>query len=216
MKNQSTFTGYVLILAAITFWLSWFLMPDPGTTDSAHILQIVKQSRNSVFASAITQICCSVLYVVALTLLAQLFLPQKKVTLVGLIFFGIGVLGMCSDAFFHLLAYYMTDSSVDIQENVVRVMEFMQTDGVIILIPILLPFFIGSILLAIGLNKQGVISKFPTWLFSLALTVGPVIAIISKKILLYQGNLVSLSILGLFAIGQAFIGFTLIKRNSVA
>jgi hypothetical protein len=216
MKNQLTFTGYTLILAAITFWLSWFLMPDPGTTDAAHILQIVKQSRSSVFSSAITQICSSVLYVTALTLLAQLFLPQKKMTLVGLIFFGIGVLGMCADAFFHLLAYYMTDSSVDIQQNVVRVMEFMQTDGVVILIPILLPFFIGSLLLAIGLCMQNVVSKFPGWVFSLALTVGPITAIISKKIFLYQGNLVSLSILGLFAIGQAFIGYTLIKRSSIA
>jgi hypothetical protein len=216
MKKQTTITGIVLILAAITFWLSWFLMPDPGTTDSAHILQIVKRVRESVFTSAITQIISSVLYVIALTLLAQLFLPQRKLTTVAIIFFGIGVLGMCSDAFFHLLAYYMTDSSVDIQPNVVRVMEFMQTDGVIILIPILLPFFIGSLLLAMGLRKQDAISAIPVWAFSLALTVGPVVAIIARKAFLYQGNIVSLCILGLFAIGQAIIGYEIIKKSSHA
>nr|WP_231384508.1 hypothetical protein [Leptospira alstonii] len=47
--------------------MSWFLMPDPGTTDSAHILEIVKKSRMSVFSSVIVQIVSSVLYTVVLS-----------------------------------------------------------------------------------------------------------------------------------------------------
>ncbi|EKP04329.1 putative membrane protein [Leptospira kirschneri str. 2008720114] len=215
MKKQTFWTGILLILAAITFWISWFLMPDPGTTDTRHILEIVKVSRNFVWYSAITQIVSSVSYMIVLFSLADLITPQKKTTLSGFVLFGIGVLGMCSDAFFHLLAYYMTDDSVLIQENVIIIMNFMQTKGVIILIPLLLPFFIGSLILSIGLKLQNVISKIPVVIFLIAIFVGIPSAIITNKIFLYKGPIISLIILGLFAIGQAWIGSELIlqKKN---
>ncbi|EMJ91404.1 putative membrane protein [Leptospira kirschneri str. JB] len=215
MKKQTFWTGILLIFAAITFWISWFLMPDPGTTDTRHILEIVKVSRNFVWYSAITQIVSSVSYMIVLFSLADLITPQKKTTLSGFVLFGIGVLGMCSDAFFHLLAYYMTDDSVLIQENVIIIMNFMQTKGVIILIPLLLPFFIGSLILSIGLKLQNVISKIPVAIFLIAIFVGIPGAIITNKIFLYKGPIISLIILGLFAIGQAWIGSELIlqKKN---
>ncbi|EMK06305.1 putative membrane protein [Leptospira kirschneri str. MMD1493] len=215
MKKQTFWTGILLIFAAITFWISWFLMPNPGTTDTRHILEIVKVSRNFVWYSAITQIVSSVSYMIVLFSLADLITPQKKTTLSGFVLFGIGVLGMCSDAFFHLLAYYMTDDSVFIQENVIIIMNFMQTKGVIILIPLLLPFFIGSLILSIGLKLQNVISKIPVAIFLIAIFVGIPSAIITNKIFLYKGPIISLIILGLFAIGQAWIGSELIlqKKN---
>src|SRR5262249_9668953 len=149
MNSQKKFTGYLLIFAAVKFWISWFLMPDPGTTDSKHILQIVKQSRNAVFTSIISQIISSVEYITVFFLLVQVqYAKTKKLT--GIIIFGIGALGLCSDAFFHLLAYFMTDSAVSINNDVIRVMEFMQTKGVLFLIPILLPFFIGTLTVAIN------------------------------------------------------------------
>lgn len=188
-------------------------MPDPGTTDAAHILEMVKQSREFVLSSVIIQITSSVLYIVALFLLSQLFLPQKRMTLAGIIFFGIGAMGMCADAFFHLLAYYMTDSSVDVTGSVVKVMEFMQTEGVIILIPLLLPFFIGSLLLAIGLSKQKVISKIPMIVLIIAITIGPLGSVLTRTILPYTGNGISLTILALVAIAQARIGYEVIRSK---
>lgn len=80
MSTQKNTAGYLLAFAGATFWISWFLMPDPGTTDSGHILEIVKQSRVSVLSSVLLQIASSVLYAIALFSMAQLFLPQKKVT----------------------------------------------------------------------------------------------------------------------------------------
>src|SRR5262245_32417560 len=127
MKRQTNMAGYMMILAAIGFWISWFLMPDPGTTDTEHILRIVKEARNSVFASVTIQIISSVLYIFALFPLSQGIFIRKKLTLYGLILFGIGVLGLCSDAFFHLLAFYMTDSTVTVQADIITVMTFMQT-----------------------------------------------------------------------------------------
>ncbi|ASP41296.1 hypothetical protein AMR47_02900 [Leptospira interrogans] len=117
---------------------------------------------------------------------------------------------MCSDAFFHLLAYYMTDDSVFIQENVIIIMNFMQTKGVIILVPLLLSFFIGSLILSIGLKLQNVISKIPMVDFLIAIFAGIPGAVIINKIFLYKRSIVSLIILGTFAIGQAWIGLEII------
>ncbi|EMY76684.1 putative membrane protein [Leptospira weilii serovar Ranarum str. ICFT] len=206
-------TGVLLILAGITFWLSWYLMPDPGTVDSAHILAIVKQSRMSVFSSVIVQIVSSILYTIAFFSLIQIVFPPRRYTSIGIVLAAIGVLGFCSDAFFHLLAYYMTDDSINIQENVVRVMHFMQTGGVIFLIPLLLPFLIGSILFAIGLNQQRIVSKIPAILFIVVPIFGFLGSVTAKKIFLYQGNLVSLMALGLFALGHAWIGWELISSS---
>ena len=213
MNKQPNLTGRLLILAAITFWISWFLMPDPGTTGTGHILATVKQSRMSVMSSVIIQIISSVFYVSALFLLAQLSTPQRKATLIGLTLVAIDILGLCSDAFFHLLAYFMTGNSINIQEDVVRVMTFMQTEGVAFLIPLLLPFFVGSIVLAIGLRRQAIISKGPEFTLIAAILIGLAGAIISNKIFRYKGPLLSLSVLGIFATGQALIGYELINAS---
>jgi hypothetical protein len=122
--------GFLLIMAAVTFWISWFLMPDQGTADTLHILQIVKASRESVFYSIVVQIFSSVLYVPALFLISQGIIANK-ITLTGIVLLAVGAMGMCADAFFHLLAYFMTDVSVNLQEDVVIVMNFMQTKGIL-------------------------------------------------------------------------------------
>ena len=139
MNKPKNTTGWLLILAAISFSISWFLMPDPGTTDTQYILKAVKQVRINVLGAVIIQIISSVLYVIALFKLTQVISPLKKISLTGIILFGIGAMGLCADAFFHLLAYFMTDNSINIQ-RCDAVMEFMQTTGVVFLVSILLPF----------------------------------------------------------------------------
>jgi hypothetical protein len=186
-------------------------MPDPGTTDTVHILAIVKESRTAVLWSVITQIISSVLYIVSLFLLAQVSFRQSKLTLAGIILSAIGVLGLCADAFFHLLAFFMTDNNITIQKDVVGVMSFMQTTGVAFLLPLLLPFFIGSLVLSEGLKKQDIISKKASRLFYIALVGGMIAAIISNAVFSYTGPVLSLSILGLFALAQSRIGFELIS-----
>ena len=210
MKRQTILTGYLMIAGAFTFWLSWFLMPDPGTTDTNHILSMVKGSRDAVLLSVIIQITSSVLYAAALFLLAKVSFPQKK-TMTGVIVLGIGTMGLCADAFFHLLAWFMTDDSVTIQGDVVRVMEFMQTDGLLFLVPLLLPFFIGSLVLALGLHKQKIVSAIPKWIFLATLIIGPVGAMLSRVMFHYNGTFVTLGALAIFSAGHVWIGFELIK-----
>jgi len=210
--NNKNLTGYLLIAAAITFWVSWFLMPDPGTTDADHILKIVKASRVSVLSSVITQIISSVLYVVALFGLATHKSLQTKMQLTGIILLAIGAMGLCADAFFHLLAFFMTDDSVNIQADVLSVMKFMQTTGVAFLLPLLLPLFVGSLVLAIGMRAHVKISTSATVMFIVAFSIG-IIGGLSSNVFHYTMPGLSLVVLALFAAGQVVIGFELNKKQ---
>lgn len=210
MNKQTKLTGWLLILAAITFWISWFLMPDPGTTDTRHILEIVKQSRTSVLLSVIIQILSSVLFLVALFLVTKIN-PLQRSAMTGVALLGIGAMGLCADAFFHLLAWFMTDDTVTIQDDVVRVMDFMQTEGLIFLVPLLLLFFIGSLVLAIGLSKQAIISTKPKFIFITAFFTGLIGTIIANTIVGSKIPGFMLIVLGLFAAGQVLVGVEFIK-----
>lgn len=212
MKKLSFITGGTFILAAVTFWISWLLMPDPGTTDTPHILAIVKESRNQVLASVLVQIVSSCLYVAALFCLGQLAFRQSGLTLTGIILFGIGVLGLSADAFFHLLAYFMTDPSVTVQEDVVKVMDFMQTTGVVILLPILLPFFLGGLMTAWGLSKQNKMSRTPLRILALAFITAITGAIVTKNFVPIDAKLLSMTVLGLFATGHIAMGLYLTRN----
>lgn len=210
MNKLPNYSGYVLALAASAFWLGWFLMPDAGTADTAHVLNITRHARTSVFYSTLTQVIATVLYLIALFLLVNHNGSQKKITLIGIILFGIGVMGMCADAFFHLFTYYLTDETILIDDNTVRVLSLIQTDGILVLMPLLILFLVGSLLLAIGLNSEGVISKIPMFLILTALLIIPLSVAILNTFYLVDGNLISLSILGLVATSHAFIGSELI------
>ena len=211
MQKQKTITGLLLIFAALTFLLSWWLMPDPGTVDTVHILQIVKQERTAVLSSVVIQITSSVLYVLAMLLVVKLIFPQLK-ALIGIALLSIGAMGLCADAFFHLLAWFMTDDSVTIQRDVIKVMDFMQTEGLIFLVPLLLPLFFGGLILAMGLHKQNIISRKSQIIFIIAFLAG-IITAVATKLQLHYLQIPILAILALFATGQVIIGFELIKTT---
>jgi len=201
-----------LVLGAITFWVSWLLMPDPGTTDTKHILEIVKQSRTAVIWSVTIQILSSVLYAIGLLVLVRTINTQKK-TFTGVLLFAIGSMGLCADAFFHLLAWFMTDNSVTIQEDVVRIMDFMQQEALILLIPILLPLFFGAWIMASGLRIQLLVSKLPAYIIAASFIIGIASAIAGN----IQGGSLPVPIiatLGIFAAGQVLTGYELIKRDT--
>ena len=44
--------GLCFIAAAPLFWLTWFLMPEPGTTTAAFILEAITHQRSRVLLSA--------------------------------------------------------------------------------------------------------------------------------------------------------------------
>lgn len=208
------FAGYFLITAAVTFWVAWFLMPDQGTVDTLHILNIVKENREAVLASVVVQIISSILYLPALLGIAASIGTLSRATFWGITLLGIGAMGMCADAFFHLLAYFMTDSAIQLNSDVVRVMEFMQTKGILFLIPLLLPFFVGTLVLALGLYKQHVVSRAPMLIALGAFVVGIVGAVIVNGVLGYGRPVLVLTVLAIFALSQMVIGRDYVKLRS--
>src|SRR5688572_28645161 len=126
-------SGGLFILAGITFWLGWYLMPDAGTNDAAHILEAVASQRNNVWWSALIHILCSLLTVVGVVgLQTERRAAKSKTMRVGAVLVLVGALGVCMDAFFHLVAYYMTATGVA-PENVLVPMRLLQTEGIVFL-----------------------------------------------------------------------------------
>lgn len=215
MKITSQLSGYLLMLASACFFISWWLMPDPGTTDTKHILSIVKASRLQVICSVTVQIISSLLYTVAALLLVRRS-SLHKTAFAGVVLLAIGAMGLCADAFFHLLAYYMTSNSVTVQEDIITVMNYMQTDALVFLIPLLLPFIAGSILLTAGLDKQSIISKWPLRIIVIALLTGLAGAVITRSAGAVSGATLSMMVLALFSIAQIHAGLQLVvKRKPV-
>lgn len=211
MKNRRL-AGGLFIIAAITFWISWFLMPDPGTVDTIHILRIVSDSRPNVFYSVIVQLVSSVLFIASLFIMSQNVFPANKITMAGLIFLGIGAMGLCADAFFHILAYYMTDDSITTTHEVIGVMDLMQTKGVILLLPVLLPFFIGSLILAIGLNRQRFITRRPQLIF-ISVYIISVLTAVMIKTEIFGGPAPSMWLISAFSLGLVFTGLEFMRTR---
>ncbi len=128
--------------------------------------------------------------------------------LVGASLILIGVMGMCADAFFHLVAYYMTVEDLA-KEAMLAPMTLLQTQGIAFLVPLMVPFLVGGAVYARELQKADVVSAIPVVCFLLALAVAVVGAGVVS--IIGQGrHLVSLSFLGLVALGYGWIGFELL------
>ncbi len=202
--------GAILIFAAVTFWLAWLFMPDAGTNDAARIQEVVREHRGSVFLSLIVQIISSVAFVPAVLLIARLPLAQaQRRVFVGGALLLIGAMGMCADAIFHLAAYYMTADGVA-PESMHRSMMLLQTEGIRFLLPLLLSFLIGGIVLALGLQHAGLASPGPVMVFASAIATAGVGGITAAAMDAGRYAVVLL-FLGLFALALVWLGVELMR-----
>ncbi len=195
--------GFLLIFAAITFWLAWALMPDAGTNDAGHILSAVLAHRDAVQWSVLVQLVSSVAFVPAIVLSK----PTSGLGLSGACFVLVGAMGMAADAVFHLAAYYMTADGVQ-GESVLEVMRLLQTDGLKYLVPLLLPFFFGGWAYASGLRREGVVSRWPGRVFACAFAFAVAGAGFASSI--GSGRyVIVLGFLGLITLGYSSVGYEL-------
>jgi hypothetical protein len=135
-----------LALGAVLSWCAWALMPDAATNDAAHILTAVAGARDAVRASAIMQLAGSAL------LVAGLVAEAREGRRAGAIATLLGGVGMAADAVYHQLAFEMTAPGVA-REAVLPVMTKMQTEDLRPLVPLLLLFPVGAVVL--GLQRRG-------------------------------------------------------------
>jgi hypothetical protein len=139
----SRVAGACLVGAAISFWLAWWLMPLPGTTDTAFILEQVGATRARVFASVAVQVVSGALLVPGLLgLTAATPLRGSTAAFAAASLVGIGATGLAADAIYHLLAFEMTAPGV-IREAMVPVMDRFQSADLVFVAPQLLALLTG-------------------------------------------------------------------------
>ena len=203
--------GASLIAAAALFWLSWLLMPGVGITDAGRILDLVGQHSARVRVSVALQLLSAACYAPALVgIVATRRLRRQRWVRAGAILLSIGAMGSAADAVFHLLAVEMVGAGID-RAGVLPVMERMQAAGLLFIAPLILAFFAGSGVLALGFARAGVVSRTNPILLVLAVALAAIGAAFAA------GNAaaaraVGLCVLGLVSASQAWIGLGLWRR----
>jgi hypothetical protein len=135
--------GACLVGAGITFWLAWFLMPLPGTTDPAFILEAVGETPGSVWWSVAVQLVCSALLVPGVLGVALAEpLRRSGAAFAAAALVGIGATGFAADAIYHLLAYEMTLPGVA-RDAMLPVMARFQSADLAFIVPQLLALLVG-------------------------------------------------------------------------
>ena len=207
--------GASLVLAALLFWLAWWLMPGVGITDAGRILELVGQHATRVRVSVIAQLVSAAAYAPALIgMVATRRLRRQRWIRGGAIVLLIGAMGSAADAVFHLLAVAMVGPGID-RAAALPVMEQMQGPGLRFIAPMILAFFLGTAALALGSARLGLVSRAnPAALLlalALALVGGPLAAGSPGA-----ARGVGLAVLGLFSLSQAWIGAALWRRPADA
>ena len=210
---SSRIAGASLIAAAALFWLSWLLMPGVGITDAGRILDLVGQQPARVRASVAAQLLSAACYAPALVgFVATRRLRRQRAIRVGSILLSIGAMGSAADAVFHLLAVEMVGPDID-RAAVLPVMARMQGAGLLFIAPMILAFFVGSGVLALGFARAGVVARVNPYTVLLAVALAGVGGSLAA------GNAaaaraVGLGVLGLVSASQAWLGVALWRRSS--
>jgi len=189
--------GAWLVAAALLFWVSWALMPAVGITDTRLIFEKVAAKAAAVRASVTLQLVSAACYAPALVGVARLPEAMRRPSLaIGAVLLLAGAMGSAADAVLHLLAVEMVAPGVD-RAAMIPVMERMQGPNLALLGPLIAAFFAGSLVLALGFARAGLVWRWSPWLFALAL---PALAL---------GG--GLALLACVSASQAWLGVALLR-----
>lgn len=203
--------GRCLAVAAILFWVSWALMPGVGITDAAQILALVGAHRGAVLWSAALQLLSAALYVPALLAIAASAPAQAVGVRWGAGILLLGAMGSAADAVFHVLAYAMTEPGMD-PAPLLPVMRYMQGPALLMIAPLIVAFFVGSIWLSVALARRGALERWHPWLYALApLTVAVGGMLASRGVV--APRVVGLSMLAVFSAAQVHLGVSARRRD---
>jgi hypothetical protein len=204
--------GTFLILAAILFWVSWLLMPGVGITDANKILNLVSQHRLSVAISSGLQLASSAFFAPAMLGIYQFGVAKNtRISFYSSVLMLIGSMGVAADAIFHLLAYEMTHPGTDITQ-MLPLMRRMQETDLLFIMPMIIAFFVGSIMMAIDAARLQVVSLWNPALYLLAI----IVAIVGSQLATRQlipPRLVGLTVLLLLSTSLAWIGYGLSRQQ---
>jgi hypothetical protein len=204
--------GLWFVAAAVLFWLSWLLMPGVGVTDPQQIFALVASQRSLVAASVVVQLLSAALYGPALVgIVSDGDLGRVPALRWGAALLLVGAMGSAADAVLHLLAYAMTAPDLE-AGSLIRVMAFMQGQGLFLLAPLILSFFVGGFVLSIALAMAGLVSPWNARLHGLAVAVAIVGGALASSALV-SPRAVGLSALAMVSAAQAWVGVSLYRRH---
>jgi hypothetical protein len=199
--------GTCLVVASVTFWLSWVLMPGVGITDTAAIFALVGANRSSVFASVVLQLVSAAAFAPGLVAIATSGAARESRAMrAGCVLLAIGAMGSAADAVFHLVAYEMTDPAV-MFEAMAPVMRRLQGPDLGLLLPFVVAFFSGSAVLAVAQRKGGTLGRVGF----LALIAAPALLLVGVPMVrlgILVGRVVGLALLGAIAGSLATMGLS--------
>jgi hypothetical protein len=210
MTGVRAVAGVCLVGAGVTFWLAWFLMPLPGTTDASFILEQVALTPGSVFASVAVQLASSALLVPGVLGLVQATrLRESSAAFLAAALVGIGATGFAADAIYHLLAAEMVAPGIA-REAVLPVMERFQSADLAFIVPQLLALLVGVAWLVALAARAGLASPR---LLGLAL-VAAVAGIAAARAFGGGRRGVALGVLALFSLAIAELGRGALRARS--
>jgi hypothetical protein len=208
--------GVCLVGAAITFWLAWFLMPMPGTTDVAFILEQVAATPERVWLSVGAQTVSAALFVPGLLALARARgVGDSTAGFAALSLAGIGATGLASDAIYHLLAYEMTLPGID-RAAMVPVMARFQAQDLVFVAPQLLALLVGLAWLAFVAARAGAASRLAPRLVLAALALALAGGIAVRAAGGSGRRALALGVLALFSLSIAGLGAGLARGEAPA
>ncbi|HEY9839815.1 MAG TPA: hypothetical protein V6D23_05100 [Candidatus Obscuribacterales bacterium] len=204
-------SGLILMLAGLSFWLGWALMPDAGTNDPAHILRLVAAHRQGVWWSVVTHLLSSLAFVIAVVgLQTERRCARSKTTRVGATLVLMGAMGVCMDAFFHLVAYYMTAASVA-PAGVLEPMRLLQTQGILFLVPLLLALIVGGTVYSAGFYHIDATSPWSKRVFLAGLAWALIGGLIAARTGMGR-QLVSQGLITFIALAYCWLGYEVLLR----
>lgn len=207
-------TGAWLILASVGFWLSWWLMPGVGVTDTATIFALVSQQRTGVYASVVVQLLSAAVYVVgAGRLRASDHARASRAMRVGGALLAVGGVGSAADAMFHLVAFEMTAPGVQL-DAMVPVMQRLQGPDLGLLAPFIAAFLAGHVLVALAWRNQDRLARAAWWLIA-SLPAVAVLGALARRTDLLSGRIVGLAVLGVVSGSLALAAIAMV-RSAVA
>jgi hypothetical protein len=205
-------TGFLLVVAAVFFWISWVLMPGVGVTDAKEILKLVSSQPRLVPISAALQLLSAGLFALAIPGLARRFqVEQNSWAYLAPALLALGACGDAADAVYHQLAYEMVRPGID-QAAMIPVMQRMQTVELVYLVPMISAFLLGSVALSIVAALLKIVPKWNPLLYCLALAVA-VLGGMRHETIGVTGRMVGLTCLGLLSISVAAVGLALWKTR---
>ncbi len=206
-------TGAWLLLASVGFWLSWWLMPGVGVTDTATIFALVSQQRTGVFASVVAQLISAAAYVVGAGQLRASDPARASRTMrIGGSLLAVGAVGSATDAMFHLVAFEMTAPGVQL-DAMVPVMQRLQGPDLGLLAPFIAAFLAGHVLLALAWRNRDRLARGAWWLIASVPAVA-VLGALARRTDLVPGRMVGLAVLGVLSGSLALVALAVARSGA--